>query len=103
MHVAPGVDGPRRGDQGLADHQPAEHALPTDLRAATAVQVAFELFQIEYRKEVRDGVGHEALRWPRECKQRGWRKSSAAPRSGWRCGQTWWLPGADLQALGLPS
>ena len=41
------VDGAARGDERLADHLAAEHPLPADLRAAAAIQVVLELFEIE--------------------------------------------------------
>ena len=46
------------GDQRLADHLAAEHALPADLRAAAAKQVLLELFEVEDGEQVGDGGGH---------------------------------------------
>ena len=52
------VDGAAGGDQRLADHLPAEHALPADLRRAAAEQVHLELLEIEDGEQVLDGGGH---------------------------------------------
>ena len=41
------VDGAIGGDQGLADHLTAEHALPADLRAHAAKQIHLERFDVE--------------------------------------------------------
>ena len=48
----PALDGAGGGDQRLADHLAAEHALPADLRAAAAEQVHLELFEIEDGQQV---------------------------------------------------
>ena len=53
------LDGAAGGDQRLADHLAAEHALPCaicGLRAAK--QVHLELFEIEDGEQVGDGGGH---------------------------------------------
>ena len=49
------LDGAGGGDQRLADHLAAEHALRADLRARAAEQVHFELFEVEDGEEVGDG------------------------------------------------
>ena len=46
-----------RGHQGLAEHLPAEHALPALLRAAAAKQVIFQRLQVQYGEQVLDGAG----------------------------------------------
>ena len=46
------LDGAGGGDQRLADHLAAEHALPADLRAAAAKQVHLELFEVEDGEQV---------------------------------------------------
>ena len=43
----PALDRAARGDQRLADHLAAEHALPADLGAAAAEQIEFERLEIE--------------------------------------------------------
>ena len=48
------LDGAGGGDQRLADHLAAEHALPADLRARAAEQIDLELFEIE---DARAGLG----------------------------------------------
>lgn len=51
-------DGATRGDQRLSDHLPAEDALPAHLRAASAEDVALDLFEVENREKVLNGFGH---------------------------------------------
>ena len=51
-------DRPARGDQRLADHLPAEHALPARLRRAAPKQVHFERLEIEDGEDVLDIGGH---------------------------------------------
>src|SRR5690349_20427668 len=48
-------------DQCLADHLPAEHALPAHLRAATSKEVVFERFQVENGKQFLHGRRHRVL------------------------------------------
>ena len=55
------VDRPGGGDQRLADHLPAEHTLPADLRAAAAKQVDLERLKIEDGQQVLDGGRHGAV------------------------------------------
>ena len=43
----PPLDGTARRDQRLADHLPAEYALPADLRAQAPVEVLLERLEIE--------------------------------------------------------
>ncbi len=57
MHLPVRFDGALRRDQRLADHLPAEHALPADLRAHAAIQVLLQRFQIEGVQEGFDGIG----------------------------------------------
>ena len=60
-----GVHGMRRsclhrahgGDQRLADHLAAEHALPADLRGAAAEQIHVERLEVEKIEQVLDGGG----------------------------------------------
>ena len=52
--------GAGRGDQRLADHLPAEHALPAALRALSAKQVHLELFEVENGEKIGNGAGHGA-------------------------------------------
>ena len=54
----PALDRAAGGDEGLADHLAAEHALPADLRAAAAIQVVLELLEVEDGEEIVDGAGH---------------------------------------------
>ena len=46
------------GDQRLADHLAAEHALPAGLRAAAAEQIVLERLEVEDGEQVVDGGGH---------------------------------------------
>src|SRR5205807_2116741 len=55
------VDGAAGCHQGLADHLAAEHALPPDLRAATAKQVHLERLEIENVENGLDGRRHDWL------------------------------------------
>ena len=57
------LDGAGGGDQRLADHLAAEHALQADLRAAAAEQIHLELFEIEDGEQVCDGGGHGSTLW----------------------------------------
>ena len=57
----PAVDRAGGGDQRLADHLAAEHALPADLRAAAAEQIDLERFEIEDGQQVLDGGRHGAV------------------------------------------
>ena len=50
------VHGPAGGDERLADHLAAEHALPADLRAAAAEQVVLELLEVEDGEKIVDGA-----------------------------------------------
>ena len=52
------LNGAHRGDQRLADHLTAEHALPANLRRAAAEQIFLELFQIENLQQVLNGRRH---------------------------------------------
>ena len=54
----PALDGPAGRDEGLADHLAAEDPLPADLRAAAAIQVVLELFEVEDGQEIVDCAGH---------------------------------------------
>ena len=54
----PALDRAHGGDQRLADHLAAEHALPADLRAAAAEQVHLERLEIENVEQILDGGGH---------------------------------------------
>jgi hypothetical protein len=54
----PALDGAAGGDQRLADHLPAAHALPAGLRAATAEQVHFERLEVENVEDGLKGGGH---------------------------------------------
>ncbi len=54
------LDRPRRGDERLRDHEPAEDALPADLRAAAAIDVFLDLLKIEDGQKIGDGFGHDA-------------------------------------------
>ena len=49
--------------QGLAQHLPAEHALPGLLRAAAAKQVILERLQVQNGEEVLDGTGRLGFAW----------------------------------------
>jgi hypothetical protein len=49
---------PAGGDQRLADHLTAEHALPADLRRAATEQVHLERLEVEKGEELFDGRGH---------------------------------------------
>ncbi len=50
------------GDQRLADHLAAEHALPAGLRRAPAdTRFDIKRFEVEDVEQVFDGGGHEAL------------------------------------------
>jgi hypothetical protein len=51
-------DGAGRGDEGLRDNQPAEHALPANLRAAPAKNIFLDPFEIENCQKLRDSVRH---------------------------------------------
>jgi hypothetical protein len=42
----------------LANHLPAEHPLPADLRTAAAKQVVLKLFEIEDAKEIVNSARH---------------------------------------------
>ena len=63
MRRAAGLDRAHGGDQRLADHLAAEHALPADLRRAAAEQVYVQLFEIEDAEQFLDGGGHGGLRF----------------------------------------
>ena len=58
MHVPLGLDRALRGDQRLADHLAAEHALPVELGAATTIQIVFELLEVEYDEKLLHGRRH---------------------------------------------
>ena len=60
MRRPAGLDRAHRGDQRLADHLAAEHALPAGLRRAAAEQVHLERFEIEDVEQVLDGGGMAA-------------------------------------------
>ena len=47
--------GARGGDERLADHQPAEDALPAHLRATAAEKILFENFDVEYGEKIGNG------------------------------------------------
>ena len=48
------LDGALGGDQSLGDDQPAENALPADLRTAPAKKVLLDLFEIENGQKIGD-------------------------------------------------
>jgi hypothetical protein len=52
------VDGPAGCDQRLADHLPAEDALPAHLRRAAAKQIELKPLEVEDGEEVLDGRRH---------------------------------------------
>src|SRR6185312_12721334 len=56
----PVLDRAHGGNQRLADHLPAEHALPADLRRAAAEQVHLERLEVENIEQVGYGGGHQA-------------------------------------------
>ena len=58
MHVPVGLDGALRGDQRLGDGLAAEDALPVELRAATTIQVVFQLLQVENGEKLLHGRRH---------------------------------------------
>ena len=70
--------------QRLRDHLSAEDALPADLRAAAAVEIALELFEIENFQEIGDGGAH---RWSITCRAGVCRmvhgEAGASRRGGW--------------------
>ena len=45
-------------DQRLADHLPAEHALPADLRAHAAKQIHLERFDVEDGEKLVESAAH---------------------------------------------
>jgi hypothetical protein len=47
------------GHQCLADHLPAEHALPADLRAQAPEQILFEPLDVEDGEELVEGAAHD--------------------------------------------
>ena len=53
------VDRAIGGDQRLADHLPAEHALPADLRAHAAKQIHLERLDVENGEELVEGAAHD--------------------------------------------
>ena len=80
-----GIDGPCRRDERLADDEAAEHTLPADLRAHPAIEVMFQLLEIEYREEACDRIGHRLIPVNAECRHA--RAPSQALRencAGWR-------------------
>ena len=52
------LDRAARRDEGLAQNLPAENALPTDVRTATAEEVVLERFQVEDAEKVFYGGLH---------------------------------------------
>ena len=53
------IDGAIGGDQSLADHLPAEHALPADLRAHAAKQIHLERFDVENGEKLVQRAAHD--------------------------------------------
>ena len=53
------VDGAAGRDQRLADHLPAEHALPADLRARAAEQILLERLEVEDGEKLVEGAAHD--------------------------------------------
>ncbi len=66
------VDGAAGRDQRLADHLPAEDALPAGLRRAAAKQVHLELLEVEDGQQILEGGGHERLFCHKPRRARQW-------------------------------
>ena len=58
MHMPVRLDGALGRHQRLGDRLPAEDALPVHFRAATTIQIVFELLEVEYAQELLHGRRH---------------------------------------------
>ena len=87
----PFFDGAGRCDEGLRDDKAAEHPLPANLRAASAINIFLDPLEIEDCQKLGDRVGHGTLNSfmgaPREACQRIRHSLEHDPKKS----QTFWI------------